>query len=149
VSSAFGDGAGGVEIAVRFLGGGDFGDQLIKIAIQFGIGVEAEGIGCTFDDFEDVGVVEEDAFVIAVLLTGGFGEVGNAAGLLALLEVVRDGHGPIGFQARRPEIVLQADGGEGDRGELVADFVGHKSPVAAQSRELRGQRGWLGVRVVR
>ena len=112
-------GASGVEVAVEFLGGGDFGDEFVEVAVEFGVGVGGEGIGSALDDLEDVGIVEGGAAKFAGHEPGGFGEVFNAAGFFAFLEVIPNRGDAIGFEARQPESVGDVHGGERDWLERV------------------------------
>ncbi len=151
---AFGDGARRVEIAVRLLRRRDLGDQVVEIGVEVGVGAEGERIGRAFDDLVDIGVVVEDAFMVARQPTGGLVEVGDAPGFFTLPKVVGDGDGAVGFQSRRPEGVVDLDGGEGHRAEAIGNAVGGSHNVDAWNlpgsgsapRQVvglrRGRRSW-------
>jgi hypothetical protein len=128
------DGAGGVEVAVLFLRGGDARDQAIDVGIELGVGMHAEGIAGGLDHLVEVAVVEGIAGGLligeglAAQHHGGAVEVADAAGLLVLFEGEGDGDGAVDLDARRPEEVVEMDGGEGDglhrvvaRGRLLGE----------------------------
>ena len=100
------DGARGVEVAVRLLRGGDLGDQIVEVGVQLRVGVDDQRVGGAFDDFEDVRVVEEAAFVVALQSAGRLGKVVDASGFLTLLEIGGDGDGAIGVQTTAPEVIV-------------------------------------------
>src|SRR5215510_10907541 len=80
--------------------------------------MNAERIRSAFEHFVWIGVVEGVAGRALVLESlaserrGGALEVVNALRLLALLEGEGNGHRPIDLDARRPEDVVEMDGGE-------------------------------------
>jgi hypothetical protein len=112
------NGAGGVKITVRFLGGGKLGDERVKVSRHFGVGMNRQRIGSAFQNLVKVGVVERKSRRFAVLnvLTaqhgGGALKIVHAPGRLALSKGMGDGDGAVGFEAGRPEGVVQVDGGE-------------------------------------
>ncbi|OPZ76999.1 MAG: hypothetical protein BWY77_01778 [bacterium ADurb.Bin431] len=107
-------GAGGVEIAILLLGGGDEADQAVQVGRQFFILLHAEGVGGAFDDLVDIAVVERIAALLGALeQSPGDGKVGDAAGFFGLGEGVGDGDGAVGLNARRPELVFEMHPGEG------------------------------------
>ena len=101
------DGAGGVEVAVLLLGAGDLGDEVVEVGIELGVAAEAQRAGGSLDHFEHIGVVEEDALVGARHEARRLGEVVDAAGLLALAEVVGNGDLTVGREPRQPEAVVE------------------------------------------
>ena len=117
--------ADGVEVAVRFLRGGEEANQMIEVSRYFRVGLDSQRIGGAFEDLVRIGVVERkprqlavgDAF--AAQDRRGACEIVHAAGLLAFPERVRNRDGAIGFEARRPENVVQVNGGEWHRTEGI------------------------------
>ena len=139
VDAAFGvDGAGGVKIAIGLLGGGNFGNEGVEILVELGVGLDGQGIGGAFNDFIHVGIVEGDTAEGAGHELAGFGEVIDAAGLFALLEVVPDGGQAIGLHARGPEAVVHADSGERDGLERVVFDVCGESGRGDGGRKEKG-----------
>ena len=135
------DRPGGVEVAVRLLGGGDLGDEPVDVLLELGVGVRRQRVGGRLDDLVDVGVVEGEA--AAVLAVRGPAERGpgqlevlDPARLLALLEDMGDGHGAVRFQARRPERVREVDVRERHgRGRVIG--LGRLGARHGQDREKR------------
>ena len=113
------DGARGVEVAVRLLGGRDLRDERVEVGLELRVGLHAQGVGRPLDHLVDVGVVEGIAGGGLVLerlaAEGGRGalEVVDALRLLALLEGERDGHRAVHLDPRQPEAVGEVHGGEG------------------------------------
>ena len=99
-----------VEIAVRLLRGGDLGNEIVEILVELRVGRDRERVSRALDDLIDIAVVERDALEPALHQSGGLGEVVNAPGLLAALEVVPNRDGAVGLHARRPERVLHMHG---------------------------------------
>jgi len=109
-------GAGGIEITILLLGGGDEGDQAVQIGRQFFVLLHAEGVGGAFDDLVDIAVIEGVAALLPALeRSPGNGKVGDAAGLFGLGEGVGDGDSTVGLDARRPELVFDMHAGERHR----------------------------------
>ena len=96
-------GAGGVEVAVRFLGLGDVSDEVVEILLELGVWVRGERVGRALDDLVHVGVVERDAAEAMPLAPSGRLEVVDAARLLALAEVGLHRHDAVRLKARQPE----------------------------------------------
>ena len=115
------DGAGGVEISVLLLRRADLFDESVDVSFELGIGINTERVGRALDHFINVGVVEwiRRIFVILKWLAaqrlGSANEVVDAPGLFVFLECERNGDFAIDLDARRPESVVDVDGGEGNR----------------------------------
>ena len=143
------DGAGGIEVAVRLLSRGDLGDQPVDVGRKLGVGVGRQSVRGRLDDLVDVGIVEGIARAVLAVrgpFEGGRGELEilDPAGLLALLEDMRDGHRPVDLQPRRPEGVRQVDVREGHGsgrviglGRFGAGHVGRDKK--GQGRYFRGE----------
>ena len=112
------NGAGGVKIAVRFLRGGQQGDERVEVGRHFGVGVNRQRIGSAFEDLVRIGVVERKSRRFAVLDVfaaqhgGRAFEIVHAPGRLALSKSIGNGDGAVGFEAGRPESIVQVNGGE-------------------------------------
>ena len=113
------DGAGGVEVAVLLLGPRDLGDEGVEIGVELGVGVAMQRIGGPLHHLEHVGVVEEDALVRPLHEPGGLGEVVDAAGLLALAEVVGNRYPAVGHDPGLPEAIVESHPREGNRRHWV------------------------------
>ena len=131
------DRASGVEVAVRFLGGADLGDQVVQVSLHLRIGLNGQRIRGAFEHLIGIGIVER---IPRRLLVGegfaaqGLGrplEVVHTAGFLALLESERDGDQAIGFDARRPEDIVKVHCGERDGLDRVV--VSDGSPLCEQA----------------
>ena len=57
--------------------------------------------------------------MLALSHAGGFFEVADPRGLLALLEAVRNRHSPVGLKAGRPEAVANVDRVERHRRDII------------------------------
>ena len=93
----------GVQISVRLLGGRDLGNHRVKRLVQVGIGLRRQRVRRAFDHLVQVGIIEVDALELAGRQLSRLGEVVDASGLLAPLDVVRQGYDAIDFQAGRPK----------------------------------------------
>ena len=103
-----------VQVSVRFLGPRDPVDDPVHDFIEPGVGTGRHGVGSRLDRLVDIGVVEGEVGAEPQprcpgqrLL--GHVEVPDAVGLLVLLDDVGDRHGPVRFEARRPERVVEMD----------------------------------------
>jgi len=125
-----------VEVAVGLLGGGDPGDDLVDLPVEVRVAVGLEQVGSALQHLVDVGVVEVNALKAAFHEAAGLGEIAEAPGLPAPLEVVRDRPRAVRLDARGPEFVL--DGHLGERHGLeLAQRLGRgcKSAHRACRRE--------------
>src|SRR5215470_12879309 len=117
--------ARGVKVAVRLLGRADLRNQSVEISLQLGVGMNTERIRGAFEHFVRIGVVEGVAGRALVLerlaseRRGGALEIIDALRLFALLEGKGNGHRPIDLDARRPEDVVEMDGGERHRFDRI------------------------------
>jgi len=68
-----------------------------------------EGQARALEGLEDVRVVVDATLEAAVQPTGRPGEVGEAAGPLALIEAVRDGHAAVGLEPGSDQVVVELD----------------------------------------
>ena len=87
--------------------------------------MQVERKGRALDDFEDVGVVVENALVVAFHESGGLGEIVDAARLFTFVKVIGDGDGSIGLKPGPPELVGEGDVCKWDRGKLIAYLFVH------------------------
>ena len=123
--AAFGAGGlGGVEIAVFFLGGGELGNEIVEVLIQFGIVFECQCVGGSLDDFEDVGVVEEDSLELIRIFFCRCDKICDSSRLFATFETIGHGHLSIRLHARRPESWPDFDGSERDGLDWIVGDVG-------------------------
>ena len=106
------EGEVGVEVAVRLLGRGDLIDDGVGAFLQVRVAPGGESIGDPLDHLVKVGIVEEQSLVLTRFELAGHGEIFDAAGDLALVQVRLDGLGAVGLQARSPEGVLDLHRGE-------------------------------------
>ena len=137
-------GAGGVEVAVVLLRGGDAFVELVAVVAQLRVRLVGQRVGGALDHLVDVAVVVERPAVGRPLHAGGGVEVFEAAGLVALLEGVAD-RVAVGVQPRLPKPLADVDGGErhgrdrvpgggGDVGGLGGRFGGHGGGSGQQER---------------
>src|SRR5579875_543255 len=97
----------GVEIAIGLLGGGDFGDDGLHLIFEVSIRLVTDGVGDSFKQFIDVGVVEVDSLKIDLFFAGGTSKVIYTSGLFAALDLRGKRYRTIGLQAWCPESVFQ------------------------------------------
>ena len=95
-----------VEVTVLLLRSGDELDDRVDAFFHRLVARHGERVGRAFDDLVDVGIVEEVALVLPLLLSRRDREVADAAGDLALVEVRVERGGPVRLEARRPEPVV-------------------------------------------
>ena len=92
------------------MGGGDHFDDAVQILVQFGVGLDHQGVRRALEDLVYVRVIER---ILAPVLALGKPsrdlEIGHPPVLLALAESAGDRDRPVGFHARRPEIVGELD----------------------------------------
>ena len=104
------DGAGGIQIAVGFLGGGHHVEHAVDVVLQFLVGVGLQYIAGAFYRLVHIGVVEreshESAHVVGIAGMGGLDEILVASFTLALTEGKRDGHFAGGLDALPQKGVL-------------------------------------------
>src|SRR5262249_35073534 len=124
------DAAGGVEIAVLLLRRADLRNQSIEVGVKLGIGMHAQCVGRAFDDLVDIGIVERIWRVLLVFerLTakslGGADKIVDAPGLFVFAECERNGDRAVDLDPRRPESVVDVDGGEGYRLDRIVALLG-------------------------
>ena len=111
----------GVQVAVRLLGGGDFGDDRVQATVERGVGIGRERIRSGFQSFVQVGVHEHRTGIAGAGTGGGEFEVPDVTGLFEHGEVHGDGTEPVGFAPGRPEGVVDDDLGEGDAAQFEHD----------------------------
>ena len=92
--------AGRVQVSIRLLGGGDFGDHSIQVAVQRRIGMHRQGVGGTFDDLVNVRVIIDHAHEFPRHECGGLGEVVNTPGFLTFPDIGFQRDPPVGFHPR-------------------------------------------------
>src|SRR5258706_16410338 len=91
------DGTGSVEISIFLLCRADFFDQCVEIRFEFGVGRNAERVGCALNHFINISVVEWIWWVfvifkrLAAKRLGSANEVVDASGLFIFLERERNG----------------------------------------------------------
>ncbi len=95
----------GVQVSVLPLGPAHDRDQLVQVQPHHRIRMDLQGIGRPLHDLVDVGIVEIDALVLALLEARRLLEVADSVGLFTLLEAVTNRDGAVGFQPGRPEAV--------------------------------------------
>ena len=101
-------GDAGGQVAVRFLGGGDEGDDAVQVAVQLLVILHGQRVGRSFDDFVGVGVVEREvAAVFAFFQASRDGKVVKTSVFLTFLESRGNGYFTVGLDARCPERVFQ------------------------------------------
>ena len=105
--------AGGVEIAVRLLGGGNDVDNAVYIMGQLLVGIGLQDVTCTLDGLVGVGIVERVAHAIHLEHLRRVFQVGGSvlkvlvtSLTLAFREGQRDGHIAAGLQPLPPERLL-------------------------------------------
>ena len=112
--------AKGVEIAVRFLCGGNVLDEVFEFRSDGGVGFDAQAKRRAFDGFVNIRVVEGIFcrwFILKISFTSGatahgFGgeiEVKHALGRFALAECERHGDGVVGGLAVRKQSAGEPD----------------------------------------
>ena len=128
------DGAGGVKVAVGFLGGGKPGNERIEVGRHFRVGLDRQGIGSAFKNLVRIGVVERISRRLAVgdilAVKDGRGPVKivHAAGGFALSKGIGNRDGPVGFEARRPKSVIEMDIGKGHTSDGIIPWGGAGCP---------------------
>ncbi|OQB40280.1 MAG: hypothetical protein BWY09_00818 [Candidatus Hydrogenedentes bacterium ADurb.Bin179] len=72
------DSAGGIQIAVIFLGGGKKGYQFVQILVQRGIRLQCQCVGCPFHNLKHIGIVEKNALMLSFHEASRFGKITDA-----------------------------------------------------------------------
>ena len=139
------DAAGGVKVAIWFLGGSNESDQVVNIGGGRGLGMHRQGVGGAFQDFVRVRIIKRIARSIQVGLRfamqhpRGALKIIHPAGFLAFLKSIGDGGQPVGFNARRPKIIIQMHVREGDWLDRIIVLAGSELRAAGEGEE--EQRG--------
>ena len=76
-----------VKVPVVFLCRRKQGYQFIQVLVQFRVGMQSQGIGCSFHDLEHVGIVEENPFMLSFHEPARLGKVADAARFLRFLKI--------------------------------------------------------------
>ena len=105
--SRLGQGIVRVEVSIRLLRGGNFGNRGVNHSFQRGIAIGGQGVGRALDQLEYIGIVGAGALVIASDQLCGLGEVADASRLLAALEDVWNRLVAIDSQSRGPKRVVK------------------------------------------
>jgi len=129
-----------IEIAVRFLGLRDEGDEIVERFLEGGVGVETKCVGDGFHGLVDVGVVESPAFVGAHHEASGLAEIVDPARFFIHPEGAGNGDRAVRFEARRPEGVGELDLGEGDGADGVVEG-GRRGVPGRAAGEGEGEEG--------
>ena len=95
-----------IQVAVRLLGVGDLGDEVVEFPVELGIGVASEHVRSAFNPLVDVrvrppGPAERPCDFLCRNV-----KVADASGGFKLLVDVIESLGAIDFEARQPEFVF-------------------------------------------
>jgi hypothetical protein len=93
----------GKQIAVGLLRFRHERNEIVQLFRQRGIRMRRQRIGRGLDDLVDVRVVEPPALIVARHQPRALAEIVHAAGLLVLLQDVRNRHRAIGLELRLPK----------------------------------------------
>ena len=124
-----GEGIIGIQVSVRFLGGGDDVNPSICSSLKHGVMGVADGIGHGFKRFIDVTVVIIDSFVFFTLMTCHLFKISNAGRVdLCLINAGCHRGGSYFLLLGGPESIINLDAGEGDKSHIACWLREHVQP---------------------
>ena len=129
------DGARREHVPVRFLGLADDGDEFIQLLPEFLVGIGAKRIGGCLHRLEDVAVVVAFSGVLALYESGRKAKIIRTARLVVQFEKIGNRHGPVGLEARRPELVFQLDLGKIRRPDRIIRLRGQELSAQRKKRK--------------